>query len=84
MGASRDRVAFGEPDPYSIGSGEWWDQTDYSQNTHRVGGGTPAAGLCTHERAARSGWRRAGWLVGAVSLATETVTFTRGDDAADG
>ncbi len=26
------------------------------------------------------GWLRAGWLVGAVSLATETVTFTRGDD----
>ena len=25
------------------------------------------------------GWRRAGWFVGAVSLATETVTFTRGD-----
>jgi hypothetical protein len=30
------------------------------------------------------GWLRAGWLVGAVSLATETVTFTRGNDAADG
>ncbi len=30
------------------------------------------------------GWLRAGWLVGAVSLATETVTFTRGDDAEDG
>ncbi len=27
------------------------------------------------------GWLRAGWFVGAVSLATETVTFTRGDDA---
>ena len=26
------------------------------------------------------GWLRAGWLVGAVSLATETVTFTRGDE----
>ena len=25
------------------------------------------------------GWLRAGWFVGAVSLATETVTFTRGD-----
>jgi len=24
------------------------------------------------------GWLRAGWRVGAVSLATETVTFTRG------
>ena len=30
------------------------------------------------------GWLRAGWFVGAVSLATETVTFTRGDAAADG
>ena len=28
------------------------------------------------------GWLRAGWFVGAVSLATETVTFTRGDEAA--
>ncbi len=26
------------------------------------------------------GWLRAGWFVGAVSLATETVTFTRGDE----
>ena len=25
------------------------------------------------------GWLRAGWFVGAVSLVTETVTFTRGD-----
>ena len=30
------------------------------------------------------GWLRAGWFVGAVSLATETVTFTRGDDAEGG
>jgi len=30
------------------------------------------------------GWLRAGWLVGAISLATETVTFTRGDDAEEG
>ncbi len=30
------------------------------------------------------GWLRVGWLVGAVSLATKTVTFTRGDDAARG
>ncbi len=28
------------------------------------------------------GWLRVGWLVGAVSLAIETVTFTRGDNAA--
>ena len=27
------------------------------------------------------GWLRAGWFVGAVSLATETVTFTRRDEA---
>ncbi len=26
------------------------------------------------------GWLRAGWFVGAVSLATETVTFTRRDE----
>ncbi len=26
------------------------------------------------------GWLRAGWFVARVSLATETVTFTRGDD----
>ncbi len=30
------------------------------------------------------GWLRAGWFVARVSLATETVTFTRGDDAEDG
>ena len=26
------------------------------------------------------GWLRAGWFVASVNLATETVTFTRGDD----
>ncbi len=30
------------------------------------------------------GWLRAGWFVARVSLATETVTFTRGDAAAGG
>ncbi len=31
------------------------------------------------EQHAWYGWLRAGWFVGAVSLATETVTFARGD-----
>ncbi len=30
------------------------------------------------------GWLRAGWLVADVSLATETVTVTRGDDGERG
>ncbi len=30
------------------------------------------------------GWLRAGWFVGAVSLATETVTFARRTDAEGG
>ncbi len=39
----------------------------------------PAAPVC-----AWYGWLRAGWFVGTVSLATETVTFTRRDDGERG